>query len=239
MGVDEHAKHFFVYRDLITSRSKFFAKALRKYGEGDNGDITWLEGEEGIIKLPEDNPDVFAYYLQLIYQGQVPAGKAFKGDVDAMSEDELEDAISNLVNAEYERLSKLYIFCEKVRDTTGKVLLIAAFVEAYHKKREDGCPYFPVSKCVTKVYEGTMDGDPLRQFCVDCYALQAHAQWFENEKAEEYNLQFLFDVMKEMANARDQVTDYSEIKSAEAYCKKLLDTEQEEDGGSTTPAQAK
>jgi hypothetical protein len=65
----DRPNHFFVHKDLITSRSHFFAKALRNYagsrrnekdsvetynGDTDRGSITWIEGKEGVVRLPED-----------------------------------------------------------------------------------------------------------------------------------------------------------------------------------------
>lgn len=62
VGADrnEQSTTFNIHRDLITSRSPFCAKALKNYGECGNGDIQWLEGEERVVKMPEDDPAIFA-----------------------------------------------------------------------------------------------------------------------------------------------------------------------------------
>jgi len=226
VGADELSKTFSVHRDLITSRSKFFAKALRNYGEGDDGNITWREGEEGTVKLPEDSQDVFTQYLQLLYCGHIPVGKQFVGDTEAMSYKERIKAVGKFHDQEYVALGKLYVFCEKVRDVQSKATLITAFVETSQKVRGNGLAYFPSTVSTRIVYDGTLHGDPLRQWLVGGFSLRAHEAWFEEDKAESYNQQFMFDVMAEMAKRRAQVDDYSEIQTAEQYCKQLLEAEE-------------
>ena len=225
MDTDERSRSFFVHRDLITSRSKFFAKALRNYGESSNGDITWREGEHGIVELPEDCLDVFSHYLELIYQGHVPVGKQFVGDTEAMSYKERIKAVGEFHDQEYVALSKLYVFCEKVGDVQSKVMLVTAFVETSQKVRTSASTYCANAECTKIVYDGTLDGDPLRKWMVTCFALRAHESWFTGERVENYNPQFLLDVMAEMAKRRAQISDYSEIRNAEHYCKQLLEAE--------------
>jgi hypothetical protein len=90
------SRSFFVHADLLTSRSRFFAKALKNYVESKEqtgaedsstameGDqrknkqsadtsvgeaIMWKEGKEGVVELPVDEPEVFGDYVQLLYTG--------------------------------------------------------------------------------------------------------------------------------------------------------------------------
>jgi len=123
-------------------------------------------------------------------------------------------------------LSELYVFCEKVKDAQSKAAVLAAFVETSQKVHMNNSSYFANTNSITTVYDGTLDGDPLRQFFVDCYALRAYEAWFKKDKADYHNRQFLFDVMTEMAKRRAQVSDYSKIRNAEHYCKKLLEAEE-------------
>jgi len=75
--LDTPARSFFVHAELLTKRSKFFAKALKNYAErmahpegsetaaesdaqqadkaeknAKSESIMWKEGEEGVVKLP-------------------------------------------------------------------------------------------------------------------------------------------------------------------------------------------
>lgn len=78
---DTASQSFFVHADLLTSRSKFFAKVLVGY-EAQNTSTTatdevikhgvWREGQERVVKLPVDEPEVFSLYVQLLYLGRLP-----------------------------------------------------------------------------------------------------------------------------------------------------------------------
>jgi len=221
-----HSRSFFVHRDLITSRSKFFAKAFRSYSGTDNGAIKWREGEDGIIKMPEDSQDVFTQYLQLIYYGRVPVGKTLKGDTKGLSAKDLDKALDDLSDQEYVALSKLYVFCEKVEDLHSKAIIITAFVETARTLRENNTVYYPNPGPIKIVYDGSMNRDPLRQFLVNCYVLRADERWFEGSAIDDYNPQFLFDALVEMAKQRDKIGDKARIQTAEQYCKKLLEAEE-------------
>jgi hypothetical protein len=220
VGLDDDYKAFFAHRDLITSRSRFFAKALTTYEEDGEGNILWAEGEDGIVKLPKDDKEVFADYLHLLYQETVPVRAKVK-NADALSPKDLSRAVIDAVDEEFTALSKLYVFCEKVRDTQGKALVIAAFVQAAQIEREDGFRQHPGQGPVNIIYEGTMEGDALRKFCVDVYVLVGHGTWFKDHGAEDYHREFMFDVMVEVLKTRKRPADKSKIKSLEAYYEML------------------
>lgn len=60
MGPDEN--QFDVYKELLCSVSDFFAAAL------DGG---FKEAEAGAVKLPEQNPDTFQYFVHWLYAGKL------------------------------------------------------------------------------------------------------------------------------------------------------------------------
>jgi len=51
-------KDFYVHEGLICNRSDFFKNAMKE---------PWLELEERRVTLAEEEPDVFALYLELLY----------------------------------------------------------------------------------------------------------------------------------------------------------------------------
>jgi hypothetical protein len=82
---DTSMQPFFIPKNLLTSRSRFFAKALKEYtdpaqvdeaNKDDNAinviTFKWREGEEGVIKLTVDKPNIFTNYVQLIYTDVLP-----------------------------------------------------------------------------------------------------------------------------------------------------------------------
>jgi hypothetical protein len=73
--------------------------------------MMWVEGEEGIVRLPEDDPSIFALYVQLLYQGRLPITRA-TSKVDGQSDKEWECDVIAAVSREYDLLARLYVFCE-------------------------------------------------------------------------------------------------------------------------------
>jgi len=55
-----------VHESFLTSRSEFFRRAL-------NGN--WQEAETRVIKLPDDDPEIVALYINFVYTGQLSTAK--------------------------------------------------------------------------------------------------------------------------------------------------------------------
>jgi hypothetical protein len=236
---------FFVHKDLITSRSRFFAKALKDYtgsksveneggksSKSEIGGISWLEGEEGVVKMPEDEPEVFANYIQLLYYGtipiyneleQVPASNTLDNGTTSKREfaRQLEHAVALAARQEYNTLAKMYVLCEKIQDTAAKRSVFAAFVEATTKSRVNNDQHYPVYSTVRLIYAGTLTSDPLRTFVTDCHVLVGHSGWVAS--ADDYPHEFLYDVTLGMFKER-AVSDAKarlRLKDTETYLKKL------------------
>jgi hypothetical protein len=60
VGEGEAQKSFIVHKELICTRSEFFRVSMKE---------VWNQGKEGVIPLPEDDPQVFALYVQSLYVG--------------------------------------------------------------------------------------------------------------------------------------------------------------------------
>jgi hypothetical protein len=242
---DSPKKSFFVHRELLTSRSCFFAKALKNYaksnqreesGKSDDsltGSIQWREGENGVVTLPVDDPDVFANYIQLLYTGVLPVQDDPKKPVsdDQLSEEKAKEAkvecmIAMAVAAklEFAILGKLYVFCEKIQDADAKYALLAGFIEAT-KIRDDNCMHFCNIPIIGLIYAGTLTFDPIRDFLVDCCVLRGTINWV-NAEYKSFLHEFLFDVMKGMYKDRARPDDRSRVEDAKHYQDKLLKSEE-------------
>jgi hypothetical protein len=58
VGEGEAQESFIIHKELICSRSEFFRVSMKE---------VWNEGKEGVIPLPKDDPQVFAFYIQTLY----------------------------------------------------------------------------------------------------------------------------------------------------------------------------
>jgi hypothetical protein len=64
VGEGDGKREFVVHEELICESSDFFRGAMS--GE-------WKEAGDRVVSLPDDDPDVFALYLQAIYVRVLPA----------------------------------------------------------------------------------------------------------------------------------------------------------------------
>ncbi len=66
VGPASHQQEFFVHQSLICGRSEFFSNAMSGH---------WKETVNREVPLPEDEPDIFALYLKLLYVSAVNFNK--------------------------------------------------------------------------------------------------------------------------------------------------------------------
>jgi hypothetical protein len=234
---------FFVHKDLITSRSCFFAKALKDYTGSksveDDGGVSWLEGKEGVVRMPEDEPEVFANYVQLLYHGVIPIYDELEQAVasntlakgitsEQKSAEHLKQAVASAAQQEYNTLAKIYVLCEKIQDTATKRLVFAAFIEATTKKRVDTRRHYLDSRAIRFIYAGTLASDPLRTFVADCYVLVGNSSWMES--ADFYPHEFLYDVTLGMLKERAVSDAKAELRLEDKEaCLKKLDVFEQQD----------
>jgi len=212
VGSGDHIQSFCVPEGLITSRSPFFANAL----DG----TKWREGEERLIHLPDDYPNVFSSYLQLLYQGNLPIRKSINPstkDKVAISKE-----VSKLMGEEMTLLADLYVFVEKIQDISSKCLVLTAFVESSTHKRADGLYYSPNSRTVKTLFDGTTNTDPIRKWLVDLHVLYSKESWIEGSTIDDFSVDFLFQVTKEFTSSRNQaVKGTRPVKDPAPYIAKM------------------
>ncbi|KAF2241953.1 hypothetical protein BU26DRAFT_391005, partial [Trematosphaeria pertusa] len=185
LGEGEQAQSIWVHKDLICSRSAFFSKAL-------NGN--WKEAEEKVVKLPEDDVEIFELYVQLLYTGLLPEKEK------EVSEEE--KPIDYHLVSEYKQLCKLYVFCDKVQDVFSKNKIVDAIIEATEEKQKDGLERYPSSTCISLIYDGTTRSSAMRRLLVDFYIEQGWSKWLGEKDAEVLPKDFLFDVAQGMLERR-------------------------------------
>ncbi|EMD00006.1 hypothetical protein BAUCODRAFT_64321 [Baudoinia panamericana UAMH 10762] len=131
-----------IHKDLLTSASPFFAAALGS---------TFAEGMEQTVRLPEEKPDIFEWFLQWLYTGSLttPHNGAYGSpkyflliDLYALSDRLLTTTLSNDILSTIARLSETtnsvptpsdtFILYDSIRDTSPlRTLILDLF--AYKK----------------------------------------------------------------------------------------------------------
>jgi hypothetical protein len=57
VGKEPNQEHFSVHEGIMCARAEFFRRAM-------NGN--WAEREERLVNMPEDDPKIFATYINLV-----------------------------------------------------------------------------------------------------------------------------------------------------------------------------
>lgn len=137
VGKEPNEKRFLVHEGFICARSEFFRRAI-------NG--PWVERDERLIKLLEDDPEIFATYINLVYTNNIATGPVERPmDVTRIS-------------AEHAFLAKLYVLSEKLCDSVAKNTVISAFFAVGLEQTSAGDTYSPGRDSIKLIYAGTPRG---------------------------------------------------------------------------------
>jgi len=184
---------FSVHKDLLVAKSAFFAKALdNRDASAENTTARWIEGETGIVRLPEDDPGLFATYLRLLYSGKAPAFQRSEGLNDEEDQSIQREKAMRQNSIFIKTCSQLYVFCEKIQDLGSKRTLLESMVQASTIKTSRSHSY-PGVKVVNILYEGTAASDPIRKFLRDVAVLRGRETWIKN--IPRYNTEYLQDIV--------------------------------------------
>jgi hypothetical protein len=205
-------KEYDVHKALITGRSEFFARAL-------NG--KWKESDEATVTLPEAE-ETFETYLELLYTNTLPLEDLIsiyinKEQQVKKAEEDFQREINEAAGQEYKDMCTLYIFCNRVQDTTSKNLILTAMVEQINKRRADGRRHHPGKVQINLVYDGTMPGDCMRKLLVDIHVWRGSEFWFKGQNCDSYPAEFLWDYALRMRQAVDQkfIDKHKKFKAAD------------------------
>lgn len=165
-----------VHRDLLTSRSPFFAKAL-------NG--PFCEGADGVVKLPEEEPALFETYRQWLYTARIVCPIA--SDLNSGEE-------------AFAFLFKAYVFGDKVQDTDFMDATMDSIILST-KKPSHG---FPTRKLVNYAYDNTPPTSILRHVLVLQHVHYGKLEWVTDDDTEgDVSREFLMDFSKGLLQYRD------------------------------------
>ena len=147
VGIGEKSKTYAIYSSTLTTRSLFFRKALSG---------SWIEADERVVHLPEDDVGTFELYLHYIYNNEFAC-------------------ISNGPDYQYGRtergdLARLYVLCEKLQDSRSKNYIVQALSDSIYKVHSDNRWRVPETEVLDILYKGTVKGSLVRRMVVDIFA---------------------------------------------------------------------
>lgn len=180
-----HQQSFAVHEGLLKGRSEFFTNALKSE--------CFKEGIERMIPMPEDEPDIFAVYLQLLYRP------------DLMSVNN--KLVGEELEHEYTCLAKTYVLADKLIDATTKYRVFSAL------KVLTEIPSIPFISlpAVRIIYDGTPCNDSARALVVEWFVHHGEGAWFDCLKDDEHgdffrDLAFAFGTRRALPGAFEKAT---------------------------------
>jgi hypothetical protein len=133
-------KAYPVAKDLLCSRFSFFTAACAKQ---------WQEHPETPILLPDDDPEVFAFYLEVLYR----------------DEHFVSTAIKHLADVDVPAIIQTWVLADKLGDhISANIVMDYLFNRA---RRCSAIVTAGIAQTLQYTYEHTIDASPLRQLLCD------------------------------------------------------------------------
>jgi hypothetical protein len=165
-----------------------------------------------VVKLPEDELEIFGLYIQLLYSGKLPLQDTLSTkdggnvNINRESAETVDNYDGDSINEEFGKLCQVYVLSDKLQDTTAKNAIIDAYVECtnQHRKGGDGLPSFEEIKIV---YSGTLPSSVMRRLIVDLYITYGNSFDIDKEDRDALPEDFLFELVVGMIGQRSLPND--------------------------------
>lgn len=168
VGPEEH--QLLAHKSYLSQHSDFFKAALKR---------EWIEGQTRTVKLPDEQPDIVAQYLDYCYSKGLPT----------TSKSSLDPA-QGLV---YEVLTELFALGERLLDSNIRNAIINEIIRFTNSGTLGGL-YYPGARAVNNIYNCTTSASPARRLMVELYVTAGKKDWF----TDELHPAFLMDLGKEL-----------------------------------------
>lgn len=178
---EDESEVFIIESEALVHRSLFFRKALSG---------GFKEAQERVVKLPEDDPEIFGIYLHHVQTNEFSV---------------LPDSLSLEDNGYEETLIKLYVLAEKLQDTRFKNAIVRAVIGYCHQSRPNN-RFYSLGQSVTRLlYEGTSPGSNMRRVVVEMKAWDHNN--LEGILRKGWPYEFLAELAYESIKCRDTKHD--------------------------------
>ena len=132
-----------------------------------------------MVKLPDDDPEIFETYIQWLYTGTVFS--KVKGKFGSSN---------------YVHLAKLYTLGEKLVDAVFQNQVVDAIVAGVREADTIvGTPVYPGQIEINMIYHNTPPGNPARRLMVDIWQRWGCKAWVV-EETNNVSPEFLVDLMR-------------------------------------------
>lgn len=152
----------------------------------------WTESETRTINLTEDDPEIFALYLNHVYNNHLPT---MAQELEHMQSRDRTAFLFALVE-ESRTIFRSYVLAEKLQDPSAQDAALAAILDLSGLKQGDTIWVPPPYSAIRTVYANTPEGSPARRLLVDLWSNVSGEllRMMHGVKAE-VPREFLFDLM--------------------------------------------
>ena len=174
VGNGAGAKTFNIYKGVLVHYSDYFRNALKG---------CWKEGQDNIIELPDDDPEVFRVFQYWLFSRRLYHEETTLADKQDVEE----------VPLSYGHIVNIFLFADRrgIKELANEAL--DSLRAKVCQKWEHSADYFQT------IYENTLKGSPLRRFVVDYLIVGRAFNNFGNE--EEYVRKFPHEMLVDLIQA--------------------------------------
>jgi hypothetical protein len=151
VGAEE--TEMFAISSCLSFYSDFFRIALKK---------EWAEGQTRRVKLPEEEPEIIAQYLDFLLGKGLPT--------DSTRADPQEGEV-------YIALTTLFALGERVLDSTLRNAIMREIIRFTTILSSNGSYIYPGGKSINNIYNCTTSASPARRLMVDLYMHAGNTTW--------------------------------------------------------------
>jgi hypothetical protein len=196
VGEELQQKSFYVQETLLRQHSLFFKKALSR---------DWKEKVERIVNLPEDEPTLFAVYVEFLYSGNLAVVPEDLDPIDA-------------THLEQHMLCKLYVLAEKLQDMDTRNRAIQGLLYSAKQVRPGNSSICPGMESIKIIYDGTLPGSMARKLLIDYYTYRGTGSWVIDHKG--WPDDFLIDLATNLMDKRAIPNDPTRNGNGAEYMEK-------------------
>jgi len=151
--VGDERTEMLAFASCLSFHSEFFKVALKK---------EWAEGQTHTIKLPEEEPEIVAQYLDYVLGKGLPT--------DSTKMDPRDGEV-------YWTLTILFAFGERVLDSKLRNAITAEIIRFTTIPAPDGSYILPSELPINNIYNCTTSASPARRLMVDLYMHVGDTTW--------------------------------------------------------------
>ncbi|KAF2869199.1 hypothetical protein BDV95DRAFT_578587 [Massariosphaeria phaeospora] len=227
VGTGVHSETFKVHELALCDRSGYFRNAMKP-------EWASQRANPRVVELPDDDPEAFSIYQTWLYSRQLAilpdacdtrdAGRGKRqvggGETESVGVgagagpshpggDSMSDSFIAADSASgFHALAYAYVLGERLLDTSFQNAIADAYV-LYARGAGSGDAatlkrYYPSNEDIRIIYEGTSEGNPMRQLLVDIWSCRGKAEWLSEGEAE-LPRDFLLMVTRALLKGRPSV----------------------------------